>query len=100
STHNPDEIQTAVAQGCSYLNIGPIFPTQTKTLSYHDLGTEAIRAWGRDLPVPFSVMGGIKERHLPELLAAGARHVAMVTEITQAENIAERVRQLRSYWSK
>ena len=100
STHNPEEIQEAIEQGCSYLNIGPIFPTQTKNLSYHDLGLEAVRNWGGDLPVPFSVMGGIKERHLPELLSAGARHIAMVTEITQADNIAERVRQLRGYWGK
>ena len=43
-------------------------------------------------------MGGIKERHIPELLAAGAKYIAMVTEITQAPDIGARVRQLRSLW--
>jgi len=45
--------------------------------------------------VPTTVMGGIKLRHIPELVAVGARRIAMVTEITQAAEIAERVREIR-----
>ena len=45
-------------------------------------------------------MGGIKEHHIPELLATGARYIAMVTEITQAPDIDKRVKQLRSYWGR
>jgi hypothetical protein len=47
------------------------------------------------LSIPFTVMGGIKERHLRELAESGAGKIAMVTEITLADDIAQRVRSLR-----
>jgi thiamine-phosphate pyrophosphorylase len=45
-------------------------------------------------------MGGIKEHHLPELVSKGVRHIAMVTEITQAANVKEKVEHLRKYFQK
>ena len=96
STHNPEEIQKAQEDGCSYLNIGPIFPTQTKHLACHFLGLENLRAFSQKVHVPFSVMGGIKLEHLPELQACGALHIAAVTAFTQADNPAEEVAKWRA----
>ncbi len=98
STHNLPEIESAHRDGTGYLNIGPIFATQTKTVGMSPLGVDFLRKMVPHVSVPFSVMGGIKARHIPELLVAGARTVAMVTEITQAENPAEKVRELRKLW--
>ena len=84
STHNEDEIRVAQDGGCSYLNIGPIYPTQTKKLACKFLGVDLLRRLAPTVRVPFTVMGGIKFDHLPELKAAGARHVAAVTAFTQA----------------
>ena len=84
STHNEDEIRVAQDGGCSYLNIGPIYPTQTKKLACKFLGVDLLRKLAPTVRVPFTVMGGIKFDHLPELKAAGARHVAAVTAFTQA----------------
>ena len=86
STHNADEIVRAQAEGCSYLNIGPIYPTQTKQLACTFLGIEQLRTLIPGVRVPFSVMGGIKFTHLTELKAAGARRVAAVTAFTQADD--------------
>ena len=97
STHDPEEAAAALRDGTGYFNIGPIYPTQTKSVACGAVGIGMI---GRIAPlageVPFSVMGGIKSRHIPELLAAGARHIAMVTEITAAPDIAAKVRELRA----
>ncbi len=98
STHNLPEIESAHRDGTGYLNIGPIFATQTKTVGMPPLGVDFLREMVPHVSVPFSVMGGIKARHIPELLTAGAQTVAMVTEITQAENPAEKVRELRKLW--
>lgn len=81
STHNADEIAAAQCDGCSYLNIGPIYPTATKSVSCGALGVEFFKQLKPLVKVPFSVMGGIKARHIPELSALGARHIAMVTGI-------------------
>ena len=100
STHSREQALEAEAQGAAYLNLGPIYPTQTKSTPVKPLGIEIVREAGPLLHIPFTVMGGIKERHIPELLAAGAKYIAMVTEITQAPDIGARVRQLRSLWGK
>ncbi len=95
STHNFEEIADAEAVGASYINIGPIYPTGTKQVNCDALGTEYLSRAAKKTFLPFTVMGGIKERHIPDLKAAGASRIAMVTEITQAEDITRRVKELR-----
>ena len=91
STHNESEVLRAQREGCSYLNIGPIFPTQTKSLSNPFLGVETLRRLAPLVQVPFSVMGGIKRDSLPILREAGALHIAAVTAFTMAEDPAAEV---------
>ena len=98
STHSRAQALEAQKQGAAYINLGPIFPTQTKNTPVHPLGIEIIRETRAALKIPFSVMGGIKSQHIPGLLAEGARLIAMVTEITQAPDIGRRVRELRALW--
>lgn len=95
STHNAEEIRKALADGCSYLNIGPMFPTRTKSVACGALGLEKIEELKALVTCPFSVMGGIKEHHLPLLCSKGFKHIAMVTEITQAPDVETKVKQLR-----
>ena len=95
STHNAEEIQKALTDGCGYLNIGPMFPTQTKSVACGALGLELIEKLNTQVTCPFSVMGGIKEHHLEMLCSKGFKHIAMVTEITQAADVEAKVRQLR-----
>jgi len=99
STHSIAEAVAAHDAGADYINLGPIYPTSTKDVPTGDLGEEIIeKVKPLLLDIPFTVMGGIKERHIPTLLRLGARHIAMVTEVTQADDVEAKVRQLRSYW--
>lgn len=95
STHSPEEISAAVEGGASMINIGPIFPTSTKEKLPILVGLENLSAWSRNLPLPFSVMGGIKESNIAQVRTAGGMIFAMVTEITMAENVSRKVRDLR-----
>lgn len=72
----------------SYYNIGPLFETGTKEGLHHFLGATGIADFSRHCSLPFTVMGGIKLGHLDDLLEAGAKRVAVVTAISQADNIA------------
>jgi thiamine-phosphate pyrophosphorylase len=95
STHSLEEALDAQRQGADYVNIGPVFATSTKAGVDRGLGPEAIASIGSRLSVPFTVMGGITAVNLDEVLAAGARRIAMITAITQAADIAETVQLFR-----
>ena len=95
STHNAGEIRAALDGGCSYLNIGPVFPTNTKSVACGALGLETAEKLAKMVTCPFSTMGGIKQHHLELLCSKGFRHIAMVTEITQAPDVEAKVRELR-----
>lgn len=71
----------------SYFNIGPLYATATKEGLRDFLGPEAVREFSALCPLPFSVMGGIKEQHVEELVKAGARRIAVVTALSQAADI-------------
>lgn len=98
STHSREEALEAQENGADYINIGPIYPTETKKLACQFLGLDALKEIPPLLHIPFTVMGGIKERHIPELISLDAARIAMVTEITQAKDITEKVKQLRACW--
>jgi thiamine-phosphate pyrophosphorylase len=88
STHSMREALKAKADGADYINIGPVFPTKTKETSCNPLGLRKIKQISRAANMPFTVMGGIKESNIKEVLSAGAKTVAMITEITMNKNPA------------
>jgi thiamine-phosphate pyrophosphorylase len=95
STHSLEQALQAQKDGADYINIGPIFPTGTKEGVEGSLGTEAIAKISPSLEIPFTVMGGINETNIDQVLAQGARRVAMVTAITKAPDIAAKVRSFK-----
>jgi len=95
SSHTPEQAWEAQAAGASYVNLGPIYPTETKVTGVPALGPEAIGRAAPRLTIPFTVMGGIKAHNLGALLERGARHVAVVTAVTAADDVAGAARDLR-----
>jgi thiamine-phosphate pyrophosphorylase len=95
SSHDLNQAIQAEKNGADYINIGPVFPTKTKKTSLNFVGVEAITHIGPKLNKPFTVMGGINQTNIHEVLKAGARRVAMVTGITLADNITTHVQALR-----
>lgn len=94
SSHSLEQALEAQKAGADYVNIGPIFPTQTKE-NPNCLGVEAIKQISPQLDIPFTVMGGITLANIQEVLKAGASRIAMISGITRAPNIENRVRELR-----
>jgi thiamine-phosphate pyrophosphorylase len=96
SSHSLTEALQAEKDGADYVNIGPVFPTKTKKDAGAFIGTDAIREIGPKLSVPFTTMGGITTDNIHQVLEAGARRIAMVTEITRAPDIAKQVQKIQS----
>lgn len=84
STHDPEEAQAAQAAGASYVNIGPVFNTQTKSVPSGIVGPEMIDRIVPRLHIPWTTMGGINLTNIQQVLQRGARHPAVVTAVTAA----------------
>ncbi|MFC1837466.1 thiamine phosphate synthase [Thermodesulfobacteriota bacterium] len=92
SCNQPEQVVTAKERGASYFNIGPLYETKTKKNLTPFLGIEAIETFAALSDLPYTVMGGVKHGHIHELAARGARRIAVVTALTQAEDIAAETR--------
>jgi len=92
SCNSPEQAVTAKKRGASYFNIGPLYKTATKKNLTPFLGSDAIETFAALCDLPFTVMGGVKLDHVEELVAKGARRIAVVTALTQAEDIAAETR--------
>jgi thiamine-phosphate pyrophosphorylase len=95
STHTADQIANALTSPVSYLAIGPVFSTSTKDTGYESVGLAAVRrtavhAAAHGLPVV--AIGGITLDNAADVLAAGARSVAVITDLVTADPAA-RIRQ-------
>jgi len=95
STHNLEEALRAQSDGADYVNIGPIFATQTKETGFEPLGPEALDTIAPQLAIPWTTMGGIKPHNIGELVSRGAKHAAVVTAVTAAEDVQAAARELR-----
>lgn len=87
SANTKEQAASAKERGASYYNIGPLFPTSTKSGLSTFIGVEAIGAYSAASDLPFTVMGGIKLEHIPLLAEYQARRIAVVTALTQATDI-------------
>ena len=91
STHSIEQAVTAEREGADYIGFGPIFSTPTKP-DYSPVGLAHIREVHERVSIPIFCIGGIKLSNLPEVIAAGARRVVIVSGLLQAADIASYAR--------
>ena len=87
-----DEVaaRAAVADGATYLGVGPAFATVTKTGLPAPLGVAKIGAVARSVPgVPIVAIGGVTADTAGELRRAGAAAVAVVGAVADAADPGE-----------
>ena len=95
STHSVEQAVAAAEAGADYIGFGPLFPTPTKA-GRAAIGLADIARVHELVKIPIFCIGGIKLSNLPEVLAAGARRVVIVSGILQAPNIAAHCREIRA----
>jgi thiamine-phosphate pyrophosphorylase len=94
STHDDDELTTALAAKPDYVALGPIFPTTLKSMRFAPQGIPKIGEWKKRVgAIPLVAIGGIKFEQAPEIFAAGADSIAVVSDVTQNADPDARVKQ-------
>ena len=93
STHDDEELATALRAKPDYVALGPIFPTTLKSMRFAPQGIAKIAEWKRRIgKIPLVAIGGIKLEQAREIFAAGADSIAVVSDVTQNADPDARVR--------
>jgi len=93
STHDDEELETALRAKPDYIALGPIFPTTLKSMRFAPQGIPKITEWKKRIGViPLVAIGGIKFEQAAEIFAAGADSIAVVSDVTQNPDPDARVR--------
>lgn len=94
STHDASQVADALATSVDYVAIGPVFETGTKRTGYEPVGLEAVRRTRAQIgALPLVAIGGITLATAPEVIAAGATSVAVISDLLVGGDPAARVRQ-------
>lgn len=94
STHDGEELETALAVAPDYIALGPVFPTVSKDLKWAPQGVERIAIWKRRIgDLPLVVIGGLSPDRLPGVFENGAASAAVISDVTLNPDPEARVRE-------
>ncbi len=93
STQSEDEVRRAVALNPSYIAVGAIYPTPSKVIDYTPIGVTEFRRLRTMFPQPAVVIGGVTLERAPELRAAGADGMAVISDVLRAKDMEGRVKE-------
>ncbi len=96
SAHSIEEIRAAIKAGADYIGIGPIYPTSTKKDAKAVQGTNLIeKVKEQNLTIPIVGIGGITTENAFPVINAGADGVAIISDISMADNPYEQSKRLK-----
>ncbi|MGF1551327.1 MAG: thiamine phosphate synthase [Paracoccaceae bacterium] len=94
STHDDDELETALGTDPAYVALGPVYPTRLKAMRFGPQGLDRVSEWkARVGERPLVAIGGLSVERAAGVLAAGADCVSVVTDITLNDDPEARLRQ-------
>ena len=95
STNNPDEARAAEAAGASYIAVGRIFPTTSKT-NTRPAELSVIERVRAAISVPLVAIGGITAANVAQVIAAGADAAAVIAAVGEAPDVEAAARAIAS----
>lgn len=84
STSSPQRARAAERDGASYLGVGAVFGTQTKSDAGAPIGLEGLRALSDATTLPVAAIGGVSAEHIAAVFAAGARMACVISALCAA----------------
>jgi thiamine-phosphate pyrophosphorylase len=96
STHRPEEAATAAKAGADFVVFGPVFETPSKQEYGPPAGLDRLSEAVRTSSVPVLAIGGVTVDRIEEILARGAKGVAVVRAILEADDPAAGARSCSS----
>ena len=95
STHNIEQGINALNSGADYLGVGPVFATPTKP-NYKPAGLEYVKWANKNIKdIPWFAIGGIDEANIDKVINEGAKKVAVVRAIMNANDPLKTIKNLK-----
>ena len=85
STHNIQQAKAAVTEGADYVSVGPMFETTTKDAG-PVVAPDVLKQICEQIDLPAVAVGGINSENIGEVVAAGAKHVAVCSAVCGADD--------------
>jgi thiamine-phosphate pyrophosphorylase len=98
STHSLDQALEAEKEGAVYIGYGPLYATQTKENNVPPVGPTSLSEIVDSVSIPVVAIGGIKLGQLAEVAGQRARHCAIVTALTGADDVEAAAREHLRAW--
>jgi thiamine-phosphate pyrophosphorylase len=86
TARDPETARRHEAAGATYLGVGPAFATGSKDGLPAPLGPEGIARVAAAVSIPVIAVAGVTASRVPELLAAGAFGVAVISAVSEADD--------------
>ena len=94
STHDEAELNRALSVEPDYVALGPIYPTILKKMRFAPQGLERIGAWKAKIgALPLIAIGGLTVERAPDVYAAGADSISVVTDVLLKDDPEARLAQ-------
>lgn len=86
TARDPEAAAAHQAAGATYLGIGPVYLTSSKTGLPDPLGPAMLTRVAAAVTIPVIAISGVTVERVPEVLAAGAHGVAVIGAVSRAED--------------
>jgi len=94
-----DRAEAAVAAGADYIAVGSVFASATKPEAAR-ASLDTLAAAKQRFTVPVVAIGGITAKNAPQVLAAGADMVAVMSDLFNAMDIKSQAEKFRTLFKK
>ena len=95
SVANAAEARAAEVAGATYVSVGSVFATSSKSDAGEAIGVGPIREVRRATSVPVLAVGGITRGNVAEVIRAGAHGAAVISAVAEAADMVEATSELR-----
>ena len=95
SCHSAEGLARAASAGASFATLSPVFQSPDKGTP---LGVERFAQLTAQAALPVFALGGIRPEHAPQLRAAGAHGLAVISAVFAQPDRAQAVRQFLTVW--
>jgi len=100
SVNTLEQAREGEQAGASYLGIGPVFYTQTKTDIDEPVGVEKLKLFKKNTSIPLVAIGGINLNNLEDVKQTGMDGVAIVSGLMAAQDVTGAAREMINIWKK